>query len=59
MGYIEGSDRAQSTLWSLEDMVDPESMARVIDRYIEVLNLGQLGFTRTVPAEAGRPCYPP
>lgn len=59
MGYIEGSDRTQSTLWSLEDMVDPESMARVIDRYIEVLDLGQLGFTRTVPAEAGRPCYPP
>lgn len=59
MGYIEGRNRGQSALWSLEDMVDPESMARVIDRYIEVLNLGQLGFTRTTPAETGRPGYPP
>ncbi|MEG1241071.1 MAG: IS1182 family transposase [Oscillospiraceae bacterium] len=56
---MSGTGRDQSALWNLEDMVNAESMARVIDRYIEVLDLGQLGFTRTAPSETGRPCYPP
>ena len=38
MGYLKGTNREQCGLWVLEDMVDGESMARVIDRYIEVLN---------------------
>ncbi|MEG6521914.1 IS1182 family transposase [Desulfotomaculum sp. 1211_IL3151] len=59
MGYLKGTNREQCGLWVLEDMVDGESMARVIDRYIEVLNLRQLGFTRTIPADTGRPAYPP
>lgn len=59
MGYIKGTDREQNILWNLDEMVSPESMARVIDRYVEVLDLEQLGFTHTTPAETGRPCYPP
>lgn len=56
---MTGNSREQGMVWDLEGMVEAQSMARVIDRYIEVLNLKQLGFTRTVPAETGRPCYPP
>lgn len=59
MGYIEGGSREQNTFWSLEELVEPESMARVIDRYIEVMELGALGFVRTEPARTGRPGYSP
>lgn len=59
MGYIEGTNREQSSLWALEDMVAAESMARVIDRFIEVLDLERLGFKRTTPASTGRPGYSP
>jgi len=45
--------------WSFEDMVPEESMVRVIDRFIDICNLEQLGFTRTQPAETGRPGYTP
>jgi transposase len=46
------------TYWALEDLVEGESIVRVIDRYIETLDLAKLGFTRTKPAETGRPGYP-
>jgi transposase len=59
MGYKEGSGREQSMLWALEDLVPQESMARIIDRFIEVQSLEKLGFTRTTPAGTGRPAYPP
>ena len=59
MKYIEGTSREQSMYWSFEDMVAEESMVRVIDRFIDLCNLEQLGFTRTQPAETGRPGYPP
>jgi len=45
------------TFWALEDLVEAESMVRIIDRYIETLDLTKLGFTRTKPAETGRPGY--
>ena len=57
MGYIEGTSRDQMTCWSLEDLVAEESMARVIDRYVDTCELEKLGFTRTQPAETGRPGY--
>ena len=57
MGYIQGTNRAQLTYWSLEDLVAPESMVRVIDRFIDVCDIEQLGFTRTKPADTGRPGY--
>jgi len=59
MGYIEGTGRGQNALWSLEDLIPEESMVRVIDRFIEIQDLAKLGFTRSAPAETGRPAYPP
>ena len=59
MGYIEGTDRGQSTYWSFEDMVAEDSLVRVIDRFIDFCDLEKLGFTRTQPAATGRPPYPP
>jgi len=57
MGHIEGTDREQMTFWTLEDMVGDESMVRVIDRFVDVLDLEELGFGRTRPKDTGRPGY--
>lgn len=57
MGTKEGLDRVQSGIWSLEDMVAEESMVRVIDRYVEVLDLQALGFLHVEAASTGRPRY--
>jgi len=57
MGYITGTDRSQQTLWSMEDMIEEESMVRVIDRFVETRDLAALGFTRTKAAKTGRPGY--
>lgn len=57
MRHIEGTDREQLQMRSLDEMVDAGSMVRIIDRYIEVTDLGALGFTRVVPAATGRPSY--
>jgi len=59
MGYIEGTNREQLTYWSLEDLVDDDSMVRVIDRFIDICDLEKLGFTRTQPSHTGRPGYAP
>lgn len=32
---------------------------RVVDVFVDELNLGQLGFEGVVPAETGRPAYHP
>jgi transposase len=59
MGYIEGRDRKQATFWTLEDMLAEESLVRVIDRFVEVIDPSELGFTRSEPASTGRPGYSP
>jgi transposase len=59
-GFIKGADRNQATLFpeSLDDYVTEESPVRVIDVFVDELDLGLLGF-RTEPADTGRPGYHP
>ncbi len=59
--FIEGDSRDQSTLLPacLEDYVTEDNPVRVVDVFIDALNLEQLGFDGAVPAETGRPGYPP
>lgn len=61
MGYITGADRNQITLLpeSVEEYISEENSVRVIDAYIDSLDLEQLGFAKTVPSETGRPPYAP
>ena len=59
MGYVEGVNRDQSMIFSLDDMVATDSMVRVIDRFIEVSDFTKLGFTKTKPSDTGRPPYSP
>ena len=59
-GFIEGENRYQSTLFPerIDDYVDEDSAARVIDVFIDRLDLSGLGF-KTEPADTGRPGYSP
>ncbi len=59
-GFIEGESRTQVTLFpdQLDDYVTEENPARVIDVFIDGLNLSGLGF-KSEPAVTGRPAYHP
>ena len=58
--FVEGEDRRQPTLLPscLDDYVGEENPARVIDVFVDELDLGALGFEVT-PAATGRPAYHP
>ena len=59
--FVAGADRAQSTLLpeSLDDWVDESNPVRVIDAFVDALNVGELGFEGVKPAATGRPSYHP
>jgi transposase len=59
-GFIQGEDRTQATLFPerLDDYVAEDSPVRVIDVFIDELDLAGLGF-RTEPNDTGRPAYHP
>lgn len=61
MSYIRGEARGQQTLFpvALEDAIPADHMCRVIDAFVERLDLMALGFTRAEAAETGRPGYDP
>jgi transposase len=59
--FVEGVDRGQSTLFPecLEDWVVEDNPVRVIDVFVDELDLADLGFSRVDPEAAGRPSYHP
>jgi transposase len=59
--FVEGMDRGQSTLLPecLDDWIDENNPVRVIDAFVEALNLGELGFAGVEPESTGRPAYHP
>jgi transposase len=59
--FIEGEDRMQQALLPhcLEDYVSEENPVRVIEVFIDELDLASLGFSGMVPAATGRPAYHP
>lgn len=59
--FIESDDRMQGTLFPeyLEDYVAEDNPVRVVDVFVEHLDLGKLGFNGAEPAITGRPsCHP-
>jgi hypothetical protein len=56
-GFIEGVARDRASLFPerLEDWVDEDHPVRVIDLFVEDLDLPGLGFDRTAAARTGRP----
>jgi transposase len=59
-GFIQGQARTQSTLFPemLDDFVVEDCAVRIIDLFIDDLNLANLGF-KTEPNSKGRPAYHP
>ena len=59
-GFIDGENRHQSTLFPerLDDYVSKDSSVRVIDFFIDDLDISGLGF-KTVAESTGRPGYHP
>ena len=59
--FVEGTDRGQSTLFPeyLEDWVNEDNPVRVIDVFVDELDLGELGFDGIAPEATGRPSYHP
>ena len=59
--FIEGVDRSQTTLFPdrLEDWIGDDNPVRVVDVFVDELDLGGLGFDRIEPRATGRPGYQP
>jgi transposase len=61
MGFIEGDARTQGALFpvTLEDFIPDDHFCRVIDAFVDRLEMQELGFVRAEAAETGRPGYDP
>jgi transposase len=61
MKYITGESRNQITLLPecIEDYVGEDNPVRVIDAFVNQMNMDEAGFKRAKPNETGRPSYDP
>ena len=59
--FVVGADRGQSTLLPecLDDFIAESNPVRVIDAFVDALDLAELGFDGVEPAATGRPAYHP
>ena len=59
--FIEGEGRSQVTLLPecLDDFLAEDNPVRVVDAFVEELDLQALGFESVEPAATGRPAYHP
>jgi transposase len=61
MAHVTGQSRYQSTLFPevLDEVVGRDDPVRVIDAFVETLDLAALGFSKVTAEETGRPPYAP
>jgi transposase len=61
MGHIVGQSRYQSTLFPEvpDDLVPEDHPVRVVDAFVDTLNLRRLGFSKVAAEATGRPPYLP
>src|SRR5882757_7102735 len=59
--FVAGVDRGQGTLFPerLEDWIGEANAVRVIDVFVEEIDLAELGFSGVDPEATGRPSYHP
>ena len=59
--FVQGMDRTQGILLpeQLEDYVSEDNPVRVVDVFVDSLDLESLGFDGVRPASTGRPSYHP
>lgn len=59
MQFIQGTNRHQSYFSTLEEQVAADNAVRLIDAFIDKLDLQKLGFSKTIHKSEGRPPYAP
>jgi transposase len=61
MGFVQGEGRMQGTLFAvcLQELIPHDHVCRVIDAFVDRLDMAGLGFERAEAAETGRPGYDP
>lgn len=52
-------NRDQVVITTFDALVAPNSTARIIDHFINNVDLDKMGFKNTIPAIEGKPSYPP
>src|SRR5476649_2486363 len=59
--FVEGDDRKQVALLPecVDDYIEQDNPVRVIDAFVDELDLSELGFNGITPALTGRPSYHP
>ena len=59
--FVEGQDRSQLILLPdcLDDYVGEDNPVRIVDAFIDELDLAVLGFAGVIPEATGRPSYHP
>jgi transposase len=59
--FVEGVDRGQSTLFPacVDDWIGDDNPVRVVDVFVDELDLAAVGFGRVDPKATGRPAYHP
>jgi len=61
MRYIEGINRKSKIVFPeyIDDYITEDNPVRIIDAFVETLNLIELGFKNSIPKNKGRPGYNP
>jgi transposase len=59
--FVEGDDRKQAALLPecVDDYIGQDNPVRIVDVFVDELDLTTLGFNGTMPAITGRPSYHP
>jgi transposase len=59
--YVEGEERSQATLFpeTLDEYIAADNPVRVVDVFVDELDLRKLGFDGMQPEVTGRPAYHP
>ena len=57
--FIEGEDRSQAWLFPerLDDYIAEDNAVRLVEAFVDALDLKGLGFERVDPRATGRPAY--
>jgi transposase len=61
MAYLRGEAREQTTMFpvTLDELIPADHICRVIEAFVDRLDVAKLGFVRAEPADTGRPGYDP
>ena len=61
MSFVQGEGRTQGMLFplTLDELIPQDHVCRVIDAFVDRLDMTGLGFERAEPGDTGRPGYDP